>query len=270
MSQPERAASTTALGVAALRAYHQRHDPPPRILDDPISARLFDGPGGMRDETPALRALRTSVVLRSRFAEDCLAEAVTRGVAQYVVLGAGFDTFAYRQPAWARGLRIFEVDHPRSQSAKRARLDAAGISLPPNLEFVSADFERQSLRDALTASSLDFANAAAFSCLGVLVYLEWSAIEALFRTVGAFPRGSELVFTYSPRRDSPFEARAAALGEPWLSHHEPGELAPLLERCGFRRVEFLEPETARQHYFRDAAPGGLAAPQRVSIARATV
>ena len=270
MPEPERAASNTALGVAALRAYHQRQDPPPRILDDPISPRLFAIPDGARAETPAVRALRTSVVLRSRFAEDCLAEAVTRGVRQFVILGAGFDTFAYRQPAWARSLRIFEVDHPASQSLKRARLAAVDVPLPANLEFVAADFERQSLREALAASSLDFAKPAAFSCLGVLVYLEWSAIEALFRTVGAFPPGSELVFTYSPRRDSPFEARAAALGEPWVSHHEPEQLRALVAECGFRRIEFLAPEVAGERYFRNAAPGGLPAPKRVSIARTTV
>jgi len=187
-----------------------------------------------------------------------------------VVLGAGFDSFAYRQPEWARALRIFEVDHPASQALKRERLAAAGIAIPANLAFVPADFARHSLREILAASALDFAAPAVFSCLGVLVYLERSAIEALFRLVAAFPRGSELIATFTQsERAAGSAARAAAGGEPWLSRMDEGEIRAELLRCGFAAVELLQPEEAARRYFAGRSDG-LSAPPRASIARATV
>src|SRR5262245_19591796 len=144
----ERSASTTALGVAALRAFHHLIDHEPKILDDPIVPHLIDR--GTIDQIrsqserfrhPMSASLRSHVVLRRRYTEDRLAEAVQRdGIAQYVILGAGLDTFAYRQPPWASQLRIFEVDHPASQAVKRQRLEQAGIPLPANLEFAAIDF----------------------------------------------------------------------------------------------------------------------------------
>src|SRR5262249_15993975 len=142
----ERAASTTALAVATLRAAHQLFDSP-RVLEDPVVLQLLDAEGITRIrenpdrfEIPQVRRLLKHVVMRSPIAEDRLAEAVARGVQQLIVLGAGFDTFAYRQPAWASALRIFEVDHPASREAKRTRLAAAGIEIPTNVEHVAIDF----------------------------------------------------------------------------------------------------------------------------------
>jgi methyltransferase (TIGR00027 family) len=169
---------------------HQAVDGEPKILDDPIAALLLDDderrtieaqPGRARE--PDVIALRSRVVLRSRFAEERLADAVRRGVCQCVSLGAGFDTFAYRQPDWARRLRIYEVDHHGTQAEKRRRLQKAGIPIPPNLEFVAIDFESVSLPDGLRASSLDFSQPTFFSCLGVLVYLTLDAVNAIFELV---------------------------------------------------------------------------------------
>src|SRR5271157_5401130 len=141
---PQRNFSRTALGVAALRAVHQLLDGEPKILDDPIAARLLSADvlqqiqsNPARIHEPPDRGLRSHVVLRSRYAEERMAEAVQRGVRQCVILGAGFDTFAYRQPDWARSLRIYEVDHCATQAEKRQRLQAAGIPIPANLEFVA-------------------------------------------------------------------------------------------------------------------------------------
>jgi len=265
------------VGVAVLRAIHQHRDGSPKLLDDPIAEALV-GPDALAralaDEalfsSPAMRGLRTHVVLRSRFAEDCAEAAARRAVRQLVVLGAGFDSFAYRQPEWARALRIFEVDHPASQALKRERLAAVGIAIPANLAFVPADFARHSLREILAASALDFAAPAVFSCLGVLVYLERSAIEALFRLVAAFPRGSELIATFTQsERAAGSAARAAAGGEPWLSRMDEGEIRAELLRCGFAAVELLQPEEAARRYFAGRSDG-LSAPPRASIARATV
>jgi len=275
MATETRPASRTAVGVALLRAIHQLRDGAPKILDDPVAAALV-GPDALARAlaapeafaTEAMLALRAHVVLRSRFAEDCAAAAAARGVKQLVVLGAGFDSFAYRQPDWAAGLRIFEVDHPESQRLKRERLADGGVAIPANLAYVPADFARRSLREILRASALDFASPAFFSCLGVLVYLDRAAIEALFRTVASFPPGSELVVTFtSSERAVGSAQRAADWGEPWLSRLQPEEIRAELLRCGFASVAFLEPGEADRRYFGPRSDG-LVAPPRVSIARA--
>jgi methyltransferase (TIGR00027 family) len=274
---PKAGPSRTALGVAALRAAHRLIDGAPKILDDPIAERLVDArdlariaadPAALHE--PASRRLRAHVLLRSRYAEDRLREAARRGVRQCVILGAGFDTFAYRQPAWSRRLRIFEVDHPATQADKGARLAAAGIAVPANVEFVGVDFETVSLGDGLRAASLDFARPAFFTCLGVLVYLTQTAVDQIFQLVAGFPPGSEIVFTFS-RPDSSGSAiaqRAAAAGEPWRSHFDPEGLGAKLLAAGFASLSFLGPAQAA-HIF-EGRTDGLEAPARCSIAAAVV
>ena len=133
----DRTASRTAWGVTVLRAVHQLIDDEPRILDDQVATRLIDAEtlGAIRNHpeqfrTAPARALRAQVVIRSRYAEDRMSEAIWRGVTQCVILGAGYDTFAYRQPVWGLALRIFEVDHPATQEAKRQHLKDSGIEVP--------------------------------------------------------------------------------------------------------------------------------------------
>lgn len=280
MPEP-RSASQTARGVALMRAYHQLFDAEPRVLDDPVVLR-FIGDEGIarvraereRFEQPLARGLRAHVVLRSRFAEDSLREAVERGVEQFGLLGAGLDTFAYRQPAWARAIDIIEVDHPASQTAKRERLVAAGVELPANVRFAGIDFEHESLADGLRRCGVDFTKRTFFSWLGVTMYLTREAIESVLRTVAGFPHGSEIVLTFAqPREPGPAGAAlseaAAAAGEPWLSYFTPDEMTALLHDAGFTRVVLLSRDEAERRYFGDRADG-LEAPRRVSIARATV
>jgi methyltransferase (TIGR00027 family) len=269
--------------VAVVRAAHQLLDGEPKILVDAPVLELL-GPRGigqihaMRDlhQTGGARALRTHIVTRSRFAEDRLAEAVERGVRQCVVLGAGLDTFAFRQPDWAREVRIFEVDHPASQAAKRELLAVAGIEIPPNVVLAPVDFEHVSLRDALADSGVDLARPVFFSWLGVTMYLTEDAVDAVFRTVGMLPRSTEIVFTFAQRRpeedggaESRLAAQAAAVGEPWLSYFEPASLEAKLLAFGFSNVYFLTPEDAEERYF-TGRTDGLPAPARTSIASATV
>lgn len=281
----ERASSRTALGVAALRAAHQLMDGEPKILDDPVIPLLLEREliervraGGESVQAPWAVRLRSHVLLRSRFAEDCLARAVTQGMGQYVILGAGLDTFAYRQPPWAQDLRIFEIDHPASQQAKRERLEAAGIAIPPNVEFVSIDFESVSLRDGLQASSLDFDQPAFFSCLGVMVYLSEDAAYALFRLVASLPPPSEIVFTFSPPESS-LEAKEAEgraslaavvekLGEPWRTHFEPQALVEKLRGIGFEGMQTLSAEETERYFC--GRTDSLRAPRHGRIARAVV
>jgi len=283
---PTRNASRTALGVAALRAVHQLLDGEPKILEDPVSARLLDAEVLQQIQTNPARAqeqlargLRSHIVLRSRYAEERMYEAVRRGVRQCVILGAGFDTFAYRQPDWARSLRIYEVDHRATQDEKRRRLESADIPVPPNLEFVAIDFESVSLREGLQASTLNFLEPAFFSCLGVLVYLTREAADAVFQLVSAFPASSEIVFTFSTPDSSlsgnDAENRAAlagmasSMGEPWQTHFEPENLMRDLRTLGFGEISFLGSEAAERTYF-ESRSDGLRAPRRGSIGSAIV
>lgn len=280
----QREPSRTAAGVAMLRVAHQLMDAEPRILDDPVAVALA-GPevvGAIRaraDElmAPGALGLRAHVLLRSRYAEDCLGEAVVRGVKQYVVLGAGGDTFAYRQPAWARALAILEVDHPASQAEKLARLAAAGVGVPPNVRHAAVDFEAVSLADGLAAAGFEATRPAFLSWLGVTMYLTSEAVNAVLAWVATLPAGSEIVFTFAQRPTHSAEdegrrrlaQRAAELGEPWLSYFAPEELEVRLRAFGFSDVSFLSAEQARHRYFRDRADG-LTAPRRASICRAIV
>lgn len=274
----EREASRTALGVAALRATHRALDAEPWILDDPIAIKLL-GPDAAstlldrdRLQHPAARALRSHVLLRSRVAEERLEVAAAAGLRQCVILGAGFDTFAYRQPAWASPLQIFEVDHPASQADKQARVHAAGLEAPPNLVHAPIDFEATPLAEGLRAAGFDAAAPAFFSWLGVTMYLTRPAIEAVFRFVGALPRGSRMVLTFAQPEDggtSNLADMAASVGEPWITRFTPGELAETLRDSGFNAVDILAPEEARGRYFQDRADG-LPSPRRASIAYAEV
>lgn len=262
----EREASQTALATAYLRAAHQLLDEQPRILDDPLAVPLLgpDTAAKIRDAVehraiPAARNLRSHVVLRARFAEDRLAAAVQRGVAQYVILGAGFDTFAYRQPAWAKALRIFEVDHPHTQAAKRARLAEAGIAMPPNAAFAPVDFEHESLHDGLLRHRISVKVPTFFSWLGVTMYLHEAAIDAALCSMAAFSPGSEVVLTFKqPLEDESAATREAAtelaqrvasVGEPFVSFFTPAAIENKLLQAGFTQVEFLSPADAAARYY---------------------
>jgi len=274
-----RAPSNTAFGAAGIRAVHQLIDEEPKILNDPIVLRLLressldkirTNPNRFR--TPGLNALRSHIVMRSRYAEDCLAESVQSGVRQYLILGAGLDTFPYRQPHWARVLRIFEVDRPESQLLKRERLALAGIEVPSNLELIACDFETTSLHDCLRRSSFDFGASAFVSWLGVTTYLSTEAIDAVLRFVSALPKSSEIVFTFaSPlQKHAPFVAAfAAARGEPWRTFFEPNDLAHKLHGLGFSKVSFLSASEANTRYF-GGRHDGLHAREKVGIVTATV
>ena len=277
-SQSKRDTSKTALGVAALRAVHQILDADPKILDDPIAELLLDDETrrqivahAERAREPGVMGLRSHVVLRSRYAEERLAESVRRGVRQCVILGAGFDTFAYRQPDWASALRIFEVDHQSTQEEKRRRLERAGIPKPANLEFVAIDFESISLTEGLRASSLDFSQPTFFSCLGVLVYLTREAVDAVFSVVAGFPAGSEIAFTFSTQDPalSGLADRVSAMGEPWQTHFDLDALISSLRTLGYSEISVLSIADAERTYFQGRSDG-LRAPRRGGIAAAVV
>jgi methyltransferase (TIGR00027 family) len=275
---PPRRASGTAHGVAVMRAAHLIIEGEPPVLNDTVAARLL-GPEveaqirARVDElqTPPALGLRSHVLLRSRFAEDTLMDAVAEGVEQYVLLGAGLDTFAYRQPEWAHGLTVIEVDHPGTQGAKRRALAAAGIEIPPNVRYADIDFERETLAQGLARCGVNTAKPTFFSWLGVTMYLTREAIEATLRTVLSFPKGSGIVLTYAhtDSMKSQMATDSGTAGEPWVSYFTPDELGAMLQSLGFSDISFLSRDEAERRYYANRADG-FAAPPRVSIAAARV
>src|SRR5580698_8350642 len=203
--------SRTAQRAAAHRAVHQLIEQG-RIFHDPLAVRILgEDPRTLEAAAvadPAQRGMRMFIAARSRFAETAVAASVKRGVDQLVVLGAGLDTFAYRNPH--AGLRVFEVDHPATQAWKRQRLAEADIATPDSLTFAPVDFERVSLAEGLGAAGFDPAQPAIFSWLGVVPYLTEAAVFATLGLIAGLAKGSEVVFTYSdPPAAMPAGAAAA-------------------------------------------------------------
>ncbi len=240
-------ASKTALRVAIRRAAHQLMDLPP-VLNDPIAVRLV-GEGFARDMERAqhkvARDFRAYMAARSRFAEDRLAMAVARGVTQYVVLGAGLDTFAWRNPF--PGLRVFEVDFPATQEWKRGMLEEAGLAHPAGLTFVPLDFEHKALAAGLAEAGFDAGRAAFFSWLGVVPYLTREAFRSTVADLARMAQGSGVSFDYGlsaealgPLRRLALQAlseRVASAGEPFKLLFTPEELERELRQAGFESIE---------------------------------
>lgn len=205
------------------------------------------------------------VILRSRYTEDALKQAVASGIVQYVIIGAGFDSFICRRPAWAEGVTIIEVDHPATQRLKRERLAACGVSVPGSVEFVEADLSMQALGTALTRSSFQGDRLTFFSWLGVTTYLTREANLKALRSIATCARaGSEMVFTYVDEAilgpdhavDEEFlrlKSNVAAAGEAFLSGFDPQTINDLLLETGLRLLEDLDGNQAAARY--DA--GGL-------------
>jgi methyltransferase (TIGR00027 family) len=247
---PPKQPSLTARGAAAHRAAHQIAEQG-AIFRDPFARRILSAGdlalADARATDPKTRPMRLFLAARSRFAEDALAAAVSRGVRQAVVLGAGFDTFALRNSQ--ADLAVFEVDHPATQAWKHARLNEEGIAAPATLAFVSVDFERESLSERLAACGFQLDRPAFFVWLGVVPYLTREAILAVLCFI-ATREGSEVALDYSePLKDYSLDGRAKAedlaarvaqAGESFLSHFEPDELRASLREIGFGDIEDLD------------------------------
>jgi methyltransferase (TIGR00027 family) len=261
--RPDPVPKPTALSVARFRAAHQLLDDP-LVFEDPLSLKILGAAeeaalrrDPLQYNTPLFKGLRTSVVVRSRMAEDEWARSKQRGIRQYVILGAGLDTFAYRNRE-QDGTRIFEVDLPETQQWKRCCLLAADIKEPASLTFVPINFERSTLAEALERGGFSPADAAFFSWLGVTMYLDEAAIMSTLYFIAALPAGSGVVFDYavfpsllSPREHRAMEllaSRVAERGEPWKTYLDPTSLSRMLHSMGFSKVENLGPEQLNQRY----------------------
>ncbi|MGE0385109.1 MAG: class I SAM-dependent methyltransferase [Gammaproteobacteria bacterium] len=284
---PEPAISRTALVTSMMRDIHARFDPAP-LIEDRWGERLVPADQWADLRAFLLRSLKTDAagfdspdaalgraflrnpsyagtVMRARYTEDALRAAVARGVRQYVILGAGLDSFGLRRPEYAAGVQVIEIDHPATQAFKRERLNACGVEPPPSLAFVGADLGRESLGDVLARAPYRADAPAFFAWLGVTMYLTREANMATFAAIGAqSAAGSELVFSYTlaseidpTRRTSvsgSVQAGVQALGEPWICGFEPAALAADLRPLGLSIVEDLDGEQLTERYCAQRQP----------------
>jgi methyltransferase (TIGR00027 family) len=262
--------SLTARRVAERRAAHQLLDAP-LVLNDPLALKIV---GATRPEERArltakeqgrlARTLRAFIAARARMAEDELARRVAGGLQQYVILGAGLDTFAYRNPFSDR-LRVFEVDQESTQAWKRERLADAGIRADVAVSYVAADFETHDLFVELGRAGWDPRSPSLFAWLGVTMYLEAETVMRMLRTIGGLVPATQIIFDYSvsPTLLGPIERlvfdefakRVAAAGEPWVSSFEPDRLRDELLTAGFASVDDYGPNELNSRYFGDRADG---------------
>jgi methyltransferase (TIGR00027 family) len=260
--------SETALAAAALRAAHRLYDEDP-IFDDALAEELTSATwrehlrtGAMRDlvEELGLRRIQGQLVGRMRYLEDALEEAVTEGIGQYVLLGAGLDAFAWRRPELRERLHVIELDHPATQGYKKERLAELGRPIPDRVELVCVDFESTSIEAALEATAYDRSQRAFFSWMGVVGYLSRDAFESAIRDIASVAApGSLLLFDYPIAPELVREEDAslvqlvdrgtADLGETRKLKQHPEDVRATLERVGFERIEDLSPTAFSERYF---------------------
>jgi methyltransferase (TIGR00027 family) len=261
---------STAVRVALWRALHLEVDPPPHVLEDEIGLRLVAPDDGWRhrpDMDPHFTSrFRASIVARARFIEDMVVERAGRGVGQYVILGAGLDSFAQRRPEIASSLTVFEVDPPGPQAWKRRRLIELGFGIPEWLRLVPVDFEAgDAWWQRLAAAGFDSGQPAIVASTGVSMYLTKDAIAATLRQIAALAPGSMLAMTFLlPLELADPEVRpglqlaekgARASGTPFISFFTPTEMLALAREAGFREVQHVSAATLAQRYFAGRTDG---------------
>jgi methyltransferase (TIGR00027 family) len=263
------APDNTAVRVALWRALHVETDAPPHVFEDVVGLQIAAPDEGWRsrpDMSPFTRAFRASIVARARFVEDRVSEAAASGVDQYVILGAGLDTFVQRRPELASRLRVFEIDAPGPQAWKRQRLAELGLGVPSHLRLVPVDFEAgDAWWDRLSEAGFDAARPAIVASTGVSMYLTKPAIAATLGQVAALAPGSTFVMSFmlpielaDPEVRPGIERAAAgarAAGTPFISFFTPAEMLALAREAGFARVEHVSAAALAERYFAGRADG---------------
>jgi methyltransferase (TIGR00027 family) len=272
------AASRTALATSLMRAAHTRLDPNP-LIDDPWGDRLVPESvrATMSDQALLQSPAYANVITRTRYAEDALKVAVEKGAAQYVLIGAGFDSFALRRPSFAADLQIFEIDFPATQALKLERIGKCGVALPDSVHFIAADLSQESVAAALARSPFKPDRLTFFSWLGVTMYLTREANLATLKSIsGCTPASSEVVFTYFDERlfqaqsesFRELEQRVTSIGEPFRSGFNPNSLAANLAQCGLELVEDLNGRDVARRYDGGGEHGfGHSAFSHIALAR---
>lgn len=253
----------TAVRTALWRALHVQIDPAPHIIEDEVGFKLI-APGGEWRERPDMhpdftKRLRASIVARARFIEDIAIEQSEQGIDQYVILGAGLDTFAQRRPEIASKLQVFEIDQPDTQTWKRQRLIELGFGTPEWLHFVSVDFETSSWWEQLITAGFDTNKPAVVACTGVTLYLTEDAILTTLRRMATLAPGSKLAIAfYLPMSLLDEEDRflqqiaekgAAAAGTPFVSFFSPDEILNLARETGLKNIKTISSKDLTKLYF---------------------
>jgi methyltransferase (TIGR00027 family) len=256
---------STAVRTALWRALHLEVDAPPHVLEDRIGLQLV-GPDPDWRQRPdmneyATPGVRASIVARARFVDDLVTEQAEQRVGQYVLLGAGLDTFAQRRPEIASRITIFEVDQPGPQAWKRQRLVETGLGVPEWLRFVPVDFETTSWWDGLLANGFDAGKPAVVTSLGVSMYLTREATAAALRQSAALAAGSTLAMTFlkpvelvAPEEQEMHratDAAARASGTPFISYYAPDEILEMAREAGFATARHVTAGDYTQRYFAD-------------------
>jgi methyltransferase (TIGR00027 family) len=263
------APDNTAVRVALWRALHLEADAAPHVFEDELGLKLAAPEEGWRnrpDMSPFTRAFRAAIVARARFIEDLVAAELARGVGQYVILGAGLDTFAQRRPELAARMVVFEIDTPGPQAWKRQRLLELGLGVPPFLRLVPVDFEAgDAWWERLVASGFDSGKPAVVASTGVSMYLTQEAILATLRQVAALAPGTTLAMSFllpielaDPEVRPGIEraiAGARAAGTPFISFFTPAEMLALAREAGFEKVEHVSAAALAERYFAGRSDG---------------
>ena len=264
------APDSTAARVAMWRALHVEADAPPHVLEDRVGLQLLAPEDGWRErgdmDPQFTRPFRASIVARARFIEDLVVEQAGRGLSQYVILGAGLDSFAQRRPEIASRMRVFEIDPPRPQAWKRQRLIELGFGVPEWLRFVPVDFEAgDSWRDGLAAAGFDQQQPAIVVSTGVSMYLTREANAATLRQVAAFAPGSTFAMTFLlPLEMADPEVRpglemaekgAHASGTPFISFFTPQEIQAMALEAGFKDAKHVSAADLTERYFAHRTDG---------------
>lgn len=259
----------TAVRTALWRALHVLADPPPHVFEDTVGLKLAAPEEGWRerpDMSAFTRPFRASILARARFIEDLVEEQAARGVDQYVILGAGLDTFAQRHPELSPRMRVFEIDQPGPQAWKRQRLVDLGFGIPPHLQLVPVDFEAgDDWWERLAAAGFDAARPAIVASAGVSMYLTHAAIMETLRRVAALAPGSTFAMTFmlpiemlGPDIRTGVERAAAgakASGTPFLSFFMPDDMLALAREAGFKQARHVSAASLAQRYFANRSDG---------------
>jgi len=269
-AEPTPGPESTAVRVALWRAMHVQIDPPPHVFEDVIGLQLAAPDEGWKrrpDMDPdGTKFFRASIIARARFLDDLVMDQAARGVDQYVILGAGLDTFAQRRPEIASRLTIYEVDRAGPQTWKRQRLIELGFGLPENLRFVAVEFEAgDNWWERLPAEGFDMNRPAVVAATGVSMYLTTSAINTTLRAIAQFAAGSTLAMTFmmplefaEPALQPALEFAvkgARASGAPFISFFMPEEMISLARDAGFKEARHVSAQSLAERYFADRADG---------------
>ncbi|WP_347359319.1 class I SAM-dependent methyltransferase [Bdellovibrio sp.] len=259
----------TAVRVALWRALHVQIDPPPHVFSDVIGEKLVaeENWRSRQDMNPDFsKGMRASIVGRARLIEDLVEEQARLGVTQYVILGAGLDTFAQRRPELAEKMKIFEVDQPGPQAWKQTRLAEAGFTMPESLHFVPVDFEAgQSWSEQLLAAGFDPTKPAVIVSTGVSMYLTKETNMTTLQQMAKLAAGSTFAMTFmlgldllEPQEKGVMEfvmKRTAEAGTPFLSLFAPDEIVGMAKQAGFRKTQYVSGADIYQRYFASRSDG---------------